>query len=166
MNYEIIIVIILLTIMIMFCGGKNHLNTIEFDNDHFENYKNIIIFEEILKKNIPNLKNNDFISIDEMNNQLHILLPNYINNFLIRINKYSYFNINKLINKNKNLIMIIYNLNDNNNLYLVVNKENNTTYNYYINKKISITSIYDIYNDNDFEINLALFIVKKPYWHH
>jgi hypothetical protein len=169
MNYENIILLILLTIIIIFYGGKNHSTLVEYDNDYFKNYNNIIIFEKTLEKYYSKFNeinnNNNYVTINEISKLADSILPNYINNYLIKIEKYSYFDITNIINVNdkNNLMMIILN-NNLNNLKLIVNKENNINYFYNLNKKTSITGIYDIYNDNDFEIFVTIFIVKKPYY--
>jgi len=186
MNHENIILLILLTIIIIFYGGQNYSNVVEYNNDYFKNYNNIIIFEKILEKYYNNfnsiqrisnardilpkseeINNNNYISIAEINKLADTILPNYINNYLIKIDKYFYFDITKIISVNdkNNLIMIIFNNNNVDNLKLIVNKEDNINYFYNLTKKISINGIYDIYNDNDFETYVTIFIVKRPYWY-
>ena len=68
-----------------------------------------------------------------------------------------------------NFIMIIFNHNNVNNIELIVNREinieKNTSYLYSLINKISITGIYDIYNNNDVDIYITIFIVKKPFWY-
>lgn len=158
--------------MIIFYGGKNTINMIEYNSNYFENYKNIILVEKTLQK--YNLKfddisknESDYITIDEIDTISHIILPNYINNYLIKIKSYSYFDIKKIIDVSKinNLIMIVFNNNNIENLELLVNKDNNTGYFYKLTNRISITGIYDIYNNNDKEIYITVFIVKKPFWY-
>jgi hypothetical protein len=174
--------------MILFYGGKNHIRMIEYDSSYFENYKNVLLFEKKLQKyndkfNTIVTNNNDYITIDEINEILHIMLSNYINNFFIKISPKSYFNIKKVIDINNinninNLIMIVFNHNNVKNIELIINRENIqnsnnlgnenkiTGYFYNLTNKISVTSIYDIYNNNDVEIFITIFIVKRPYWYY
>ena len=161
-----------MTLMIIFYGGKNTVNMIEYNSNYFENYKNIMLVEKTLQKynskfNDITKNESDYITIDEIDNISHIILPNYINNYLIKIKPYSYFDIKKIIDiaKINNLIMIVFNYNNIENLELLVNKDNNNGHFYNLTNKISITGIYDIYNNNDKEIYITVFIVKKPFWY-
>ena len=171
--------------MILFYGGKNHIKMIEYESSYFENYKNVLLFEKKIQKydakfNTIVTNNNDYISIDEINDVLHIMLSNYINNFFIKINPYSYFNIKKVIDVGNinNLMMIVFNHNNVKNVELIINRENIENSNnlgnenkitgsfYNLTNKISVTIIYDIYNNNDIEIFITIFIVKRPYWYY
>ena len=170
--YTFILIIIIMTLMIIFYGGKNTVNMIEYNSNYFENYKNIMLVEKTLQKynskfNDITKNESDYITIDEIDNISHIILPNYINNYLIKIKPYSYFDIKKIIDiaKINNLIMIVFNYNNIENLELLVNKDNNNGHFYNLTNKISITGIYDIYNNNDKEIYITVFIVKKPFWY-
>ena len=82
------IVLIILTIIIIFYGGKNSINLVEYDSNFFENFKNIVIFEKKLQNydsKFEDITNNDsdYITINEINNTSNIILPNYVNNFFI-----------------------------------------------------------------------------------
>jgi hypothetical protein len=170
--------------MILFYGGKKYVKTIEYNLPYFENYKNIILFEKKLQKYNLDFKNNNdknndknnnnYITINEIEDELNIILPNYINNYFIKINPHSYFNTLEVIDINNinNLLMIIFNHNNVPNLEVIINREINqnknsiiTCYFYNLKNKISITNIYDIYNNNDFIIYIAIFIMKKPYFY-
>jgi hypothetical protein len=170
-NIRLNIILLILTIIIIFYGGKNNINMIEYNSNYFNNYKNVIIFEKVLKKYIPKFdnivtNNSDYSTIDEIINTLNIIIPNYINNYFIKIKPYSYFNTTKIINNTNNLLMIIFNINYVNNLDLLIEKENNIGYFYNLTNKISITNIYDIYNNNNAEIYITIFTIKKPYWYY
>ncbi len=165
------IILVILTIIILFYGGKNNVNMIEYNSNYFDNYKNIIIFEKVLKSYIPKFdniatNNSDYFTVDEIKDTLNIVIPNYLNNYFIKIKSYSYFNITKIINNTNNLLMIIFNLNDVNNLDLLLDKEDNIGYFYNLTNKISITNIYDLYNNNNTDIYITIFTIKKPYWYY
>ena len=123
------IVLIILTIIIIFYGGKNSINLVEYDSNFFENFKNIVIFEKKLQNydsKFEDITNNDsdYITINEINNTSNIILPNYVNNFFIKIKSYSYFDIKKVVDitMKNNFIMIIFNHNNDNNIELIVNR--------------------------------------------
>ncbi len=165
------IILVILTIIILFYGGKNNVNMIEYNSNYFDNYKNIIIFEKVLKSYIPKFdniatNNSDYFTVDEIKDTLNIVIPNYLNNYFIKIKSYSYFNITKIIDNTNNLLMIIFNLNDVNNLDLLLDKEDNIGYFYNLTNKISITNIYDLYNNNNTDIYITIFTIKKPYWYY
>ena len=183
-NYLYIIIIIGLTIFIIFYGGFNQQKKVEYNIKYFDNLNTIIIFEKkinkILKKLLFNTK--DFININEYFDTTNILIPNFIDCFFIQIKSYNYFNINNIV-KNKEIntnMMIIFNHNKHNNLELLIdnleynlynnnNLSNNYTntfgYFYDLEKVISITSIYHIYNNSNENIIITCFILKKPFWH-
>ena len=52
-----------------------------------------------------------------------------------------------------------------NDLELVISKNESDLYMYDLEKNISITGIYDFYNNSDLIINFTIFIMKKPFWH-
>jgi hypothetical protein len=62
--------------------------------------------------------------------------------------------------------MIIFNNDENrvNNLELILDTKDNINYNYPLINKVSITSLYNIYNNSSNTINIIIFIMKKPYW--
>ena len=170
---DIIYFIILIGIIIfmVFYGGHNYQNKIEYDSSYFNNLSSIILYEEYLQKydKYIDFELNDYINIDHVVKFCNNIIPNFINCFFIKINPFSYFNINKIISKDNNInsiIMIIFNHNKHNDLELFVNSHDNIGYFYDLNKKISITGIYSIYNNSNEIINITLFILTKPYWHY
>ena len=164
------IIIIGLTIFIIFFGGHNNHHKIEYNIDNL-NYLNMIInFEK--KINLIYLNNTDiftdknFVNIDKYFNTANTLIPNFVNYFLIKINPNSFFNIFNLIDKSiaKSHMMIIFNHNKQNNLKLVIGENNNHQIHYDLEKNISITSIYHIYNDSNSDIIVSCIFLKKPFW--
>jgi len=64
------------------------------------------------------------------------------------------------------MLMNIYTLEDDyKNLYIIINTENNEYSMVELDENIYITNIYNIYNDNDKDIILILFFIKKPFWY-
>lgn len=179
-----IIIIIGLTIFILFFGGHNYQqNIVEYDSEYFYNLNTIIIFENKLNKNLTNVifDSNDFVNINKYLDTSNILIPNFVDCFYIQIKPYSLFNIFKIVKKENMLtyMMILFNHKKHNNLELLVNNSNNNLYNfnyledknniitgyfYDLEKIISITSIYHIYNNSNENVVITCFILKKPFW--
>jgi hypothetical protein len=181
-NLTYLIIIIGLTIFIIFFGGHNNQELIEYDTNYFNTLKSITLFENkinLIIKNNNIFSNENFININKFLNTGNILIPNFVNCFIIKINPYKIFNILNLINKSdfKTHIMIIYNHNLSNNLELMINENINENINddyeiekdsgffYDLTKTISIIKINHIYNNSNDEIIITCFILKKPYWH-
>lgn len=175
------IIIIGLTIFIIFFGGHNNQELIEYNSKYFDNLKSIISFENkinliIKNKNEEIFKNKNFININKFLNTRNILLPNFIDCFIIKIYPHNIFNIYNLINNIdiKNHLMIIFNHNLCNNLELLINNNNNnnnnidnyTGYFYDLTKTISIVGINHIYNNSNENIIITCFILKKTFWHY
>ena len=185
-----IIIIIGLTIFILFFGGHNYQqNIVEYDSEYFYNLNTIIIFENKLNKNLTSVifDSNDFININKYLDTSNILIQNFVDCFYIQIKPYSLFNIFKIIKKENMLssMMILFNHKKHNNLELLVNNSTNNLYNfnyldtnkylenknnitigyfYDLEKIISITSIYHIYNNSNENVVITCFILKKPFW--
>ena len=187
-NYLYIIIIIGLTIFIVFFGGHNKQNIVEYDSEYFDNLNTIIIFEKKLNKNLENITfdSKDFININQFLDVPHILIPNFIDCFYIKIKPFTLFNIYNIIKKNdiQTSMMVIFNHKKHNNLELLVGDSTNTIYSnnlssypynfdsdikigyfYDLEKIISITGIYHIYNNSDENIIITCFLLKKPFWH-
>ena len=176
-----IIIIITLTIFIIFFGGHNNQNKIEYHCDYFSNLNSIVGFEKKISSiylNNGNLfKNTNFINIDKYFNTTNILIPNFVGCFLIKINSKNVFNIYNLIDKSiiNNHMMIIFNHSEQNNLELIVCDNgdykcldfNSGTNHYFydLEKNISITGIFHLYNNSNQDIIITCFILKKPFWH-
>ena len=63
-------------------------------------------------------------------------------------------------------MMIIFNHNKVNDLELLVGLDKNSNgYFYDLKKDISITGLYNIYNNSENSINITIFIIKKPFWY-
>ena len=183
-DFLYIIIIIGLSILIVFYGGHNDQCKIEYDTKYFNNLNLIINFEKkinkILKKNI--FENNSYVNINKYMNMTHILIPNFVNCFFIKINPYNVFNIYNIINKSdiNTHMMIIFNHNKHNNIELIVdniklnlydknnyniNDQKEIFYFYDLKKIISITGLYHMYNDSKENIVITCFILKKPFWY-
>lgn len=190
-----IIIIIGLTIFILFFGGHNYQNIVEYDSDYFYNLNTIIIFEKKLNKKLIDIvfDSSNFINLNEYLDTSIILVPNFVNCFYIQINPHSLFNIFKIINKENMLtsMMIIFNHKKYNNLELLLDNSTSDLYNYAysdtntnhifdnnlenknittngyfydLEKIISITGIYHIYNNSNENVVITCFILKKPFW--
>lgn len=179
-NFTYLIIIIGLTIFVIFFGGHNNQELIEYNTSYFDGLKSITLFENKLNLIIKNKKifsNENFININKFLNTTNVLIPNFVNCFIIKINSHQLFNIFNLINKTdaKTHIMIIFNHNLHNNLELMINsnnnnlkpmvKKNNFGYFYDLTKQISIVGIHHIFNNSNDDIVITCFILKKPYWH-
>jgi len=184
-NFTYLIIIIGLTIFIVFFGGHNNQKLIEYDTTYFNNLKSITLFENkinLIIKNKELFSNENFININKFLNASNILIPNFVNCFIIKINSHQLFNIFNLINESdaKTHIMIIFNHNSHNNLELMINKTNcsynidnndeiekKTDFGYFydLTKQISVVGIYHIFNNSNDDIVITCFILKKPYWH-
>jgi hypothetical protein len=195
-EYLYILLIIVLTLFIIFYGGHNSQNKIEYDSGYFDNLNTIIFFEDKINKICNNISfgNKNFIDISRYFDTTHILIPNFISCFFVKIKPFEYFNIYNIVDKkNSNTsIMILFNHNKSNNLELLVGNSNDDLYPhnnstilpnisnntnaqsskindygffYDLEKIISITGIYHIYNNSNENIIITCFILKKPFWH-
>ena len=181
--YLYIIIIIGLTIFMVFFGGHNNQVKVEYENNYFRKLNSIIIFENKLNKiNNDNIFiDKNYVNINKYFYTKHILIPNFVNCFFIKVFPYSIFNIFNLIDKEDMYthMMILFNHKKYNNLELLVdnseqnlykNNNNNTNvgsfgYFYDLEKSISITGIFHIYNNSIEPIYITCFILKKPFWH-
>ena len=155
------LIILILVLLMIFYGGHNKLKRIEYNTNFFCNIHKIIQFE---KKIQINIKNNLNIPFEDLTNKINIhVIPNLLHIYYVDIKPYSSFTINN-INLERN-IMIIFN-HSNDKIYLILQKINNDSYLYKIDKKISVLSIYPIYNNNNKIIPITIFILKKPYWYY
>ncbi len=184
-----IIIIIGLCIFVMFYGGHNYQNKLEYDTGYFDNLNTVIYFENKLEKILKNIsfEQDNMFDLTNYVKSAHVTLPNFIGCFAIKINSGEYFNIFKIIKPDefKSNMMIIFNNSKSNDLELLVNNEennlyqitkssdiiNNTTsynsigYFYELDKIISITDLYHIYNNSSYDVVITCFIIKKPFWH-
>lgn len=166
------IIIIGLTIFIIFYGGHNHQNLVEYDSKYFCSLGTIIIYENKLNKFITNddiiFNQDNFFNLNKYLNTSDIIIPNFVGCYYIKINPFNIFNINKIVNKKnvKNYMMVIFNHNKHNDLELILDYLSNDTIGYFydLDKTISITGIYNIYNNSNQFVTITCFILKKPYW--
>jgi hypothetical protein len=67
---------------------------------------------------------------------------------------------------NYEMLMNIYTLDDDyKNLFIVINDDNNEALMVEIDENIYITNTYNIYNNNNTDVILILFFIKKPFWY-
>lgn len=182
-NVYIIIIIILTVFILLFGGHNNQTNIIEYESKYFENLNSIIMLEKKLNKNVENIifDSNNFVNINKYLISPQIIIPNFVNCFYILIKPYELFNIFKIINKNDiyTSMMILFNHKKYNNLELLIDNSSNNLYKqnftnipdilehgyfYDLEKIISITGIYHIYNNSNENIIITCFILKKPFW--
>ena len=169
MIYNILIFLILV-ILIIFYGGENKIHKIKYNSIRFNYYKNISIFRKKLLKYKKTI-DGDFINITNDINTCNYLLPNIVYSYCIKIQPKTIFDIKYLIKNDKykddyEMLMNIYTLDDDyKNLYIVISNENNEYTMIDIDENIYITNTYNIYNDNNKDIILILFFIKKPFWY-
>jgi hypothetical protein len=169
MIYNILIFLILV-ILIIFYGGQNKIIKIKYNSERFNYYKNISIFRKKLLKYKKTI-DGDFINITNDINTCNYLLPNIVYSYCIKIQPKTIFDIKYLIKNDKykddyEMLMNIYTLDDDyKNLYIVISNENNEYTMIDIDENIYITNTYNIYNDNNKDIILILFFIKKPFWY-
>lgn len=177
-DFVYFLIIIILTFVILFFGGHNNQDIIEYKSNYFTGLKYIIGFEKKIRLISENnykiniFKEKNFVNINKYFNTANILIPNFVNCFLIKLEPYKMFNIYNIINKvnQKTHMMIIFNHNLSNNLELIIKNDLNMENNHYgyfydLEKTISIVGIYHIYNNSTDTINISCFILKKPFWH-
>ena len=175
-NFKYLIIIIILSIFIISYGGHNNQEHIEYKSTYFDSFKSIIAFENkinLIAKNNDFFLNKNFININKFLKTINILIPNFVNCFIIKISPYDVFNIFNIIDKSdaKTHVMIIFNHDLYNSLELIINNNNCNTetdlgYFYNLTKTISIVGIYPIYNNSNENITITCFILKKPFWHY
>jgi len=161
---------LILVILIIFYGGENKIFKIKYNSENFNYLNNLNIFKKKLL-NYKKIIDGDYIDITNDINTCNYLLPNIIYSYCIKIQPKTIFDIKYLI-KNDNykddyeILMNIYTLEDDyKNLYIIINNENNEYSMVDIDENIFVTNTYNIYNDNDKDIILILFFIKKPFWY-
>jgi hypothetical protein len=164
------LIFILLIILIIFYGGENKIIKIKYNSDRFSYYKNLDIFKKKLLKYIK-LVDGDYLDITNDINTCNYLLPNIVYSYFIKIESKNIFDIKYLIKNDKykddyEMLMNIYTINnDFKNLYIIVNDENNEALMIEVDENIFITNTYNLYNDNNKDIFIILFFIKKPFWY-
>ena len=169
MIYNILIFLILV-ILIIFYGGENKISKIKYNSERFSYYKNISIFRKKLLK-YKKIIDVDYLDITDDINTCKYLLPNIVYSYCIKIEPKTIFDIKYLIKNDKykddyEMLMNIYTIdNEYKNLYIILDNNNNEYNMVDIDENIYITNIYNIYNDNNKDIILILFFIKKPFWY-
>jgi hypothetical protein len=161
MNNILFLTYIILIILMVFYGGVNDSAHIEYKVSNLKKKNNIYKFYDILfnKEYIKNMTN-PITDITKYCNSL-----NYIQNIIVAYNVNLYPSQYIDLKFKSNYLMIIAK-NINEPLQLLVYNAFNKKYFYTINKKISITGIYPIYNNSINKINVIITIIKKPFWFH
>lgn len=172
LNY--LLIIIFLSIFVILYGGHNNQNLIEYDSNYFQNLNKIILFEkklQIYNKEV-NFGSEDYINIKDYIKISNSLIPNLESMYFINIKPHSFYLINKIFNQKlifKEYLMIIFNHNKSNNLELLLGKDSDpnsdsVAYFYDLEKNITVTGVFDLYNNSDVNINVTIFFMKKPFW--
>ena len=169
MIYNILIFLILV-VLIIFFGGENKISKIKYNSERFSYYKNLDIFKKKLLK-YKKIIDGEYIDITDNINTCNYLLPNIVYSYCIKIQPKTIFDIKYLIKNDKykddyEMLMNIYTIdNEYKNLYIILDNNNNEYNMVDIDENIYITNIYNIYNDNNKDIILILFFIKKPFWY-
>jgi hypothetical protein len=164
------LIFIILIILIIFYGGENKISKIKYNCEKFSYYKNLNIFRKKLLK-YKNIIDGDYIDITNDINTCNYLLPNIVYSYCIKIESKTIFDIKYLIKNDKykdnyEMLMNIYTLDDDyKNLFIVINDDNNEALMVEIDENIYITNTYNIYNNNNTDVILILFFIKKPFWY-
>ncbi len=165
-NY--ILLIIFLVIFVLMYGGHNNQAKIEYNVNYFNNINKLELYEKKVQRfNVePNFKDKNYINIENYIKTSQIIIPNLVDMFFIKIEPYSFYSIDSIFNLKKDEhVMIIFNHYNLNPIELCLGIDGNSLFFYKLNKKISITTIYDLYNNSDKIINITIFFMKKPFWH-
>jgi len=169
MIYNILIFLILI-VLIIFFGGENKISKIKYNSERFSYYKNLDIFRKKLLK-YKKIIDGEYIDITDNINTCNYLLPNIVYSYCIKIQPKTIFDIKYLIKNDKykddyEMLMNIYTIdNEYKNLYIILDNNNNEYNMVDIDENIYITNIYNIYNDNNKDVILILFFIKKPFWY-
>lgn len=152
---KLIFIILLITLMV-FYGGQNKIDRIEYSPNYFRHINNLILYE---KKIHSIVKDDPSLPVDDITDKLNIeVIPNLEKVFYIDIEPKQTFRINKEFTNKR--IMIIFN-HSKSGLYLEINDEHY----YRLQNKISIVDCHNIYNNSDKKAVITLFLVIKPYWY-
>ena len=100
-----------------------------------------------------------------------MLIPNIEKITVVYLKPNELYDVNEHCESNydNKCLMVIYNYDNQKitDLELLVSKNSlnlNEGLFYRINKDMTITNIYPVYNDSDNIINFAIIIIKKPHW--
>ena len=162
-TYMLLIIIIAITIM--FFGGHNFRKEIEYDTPYFINLRRVKVFEKKIQ-NINtkiNFDNKNYIDISKHINIT--IIPNLKHAYFINIEQKTLFDVKKLVTDYDTFLMIIFNHNKFSDIELLVNTDGNIGYFYDLYKIISITDVFNIYNNSTTNVILTVFFVFKPFWH-
>jgi len=157
-------------VLIIFFGGENKISKIKYNSERFSYYKNLDIFRKKLLK-YKKIIDGEYIDITDNINTCNYLLPNIVYSYCIKIQPKTIFDIKYLIKNDKykddyEMLMNIYTIdNEYKNLYIILDNNNNEYNMVDIDENIYITNIYNIYNDNNKDVILILFFIKKPFWY-
>ncbi len=168
-EFSYILFIVFLTIFVLLYGGHNNQNLVEYEHKYFTSLNRIIIFENKLRifNQSKDLEEKGYIDIKNYLKTCNYIVPNLVELYMVRIKPNSFFPIKSIFKETfNNHVMIIFNHNKVNDLELFIGSNENNQFGYFydLKKVISITSIYDIYNNSNKYVNITIFFVKKPFW--
>jgi hypothetical protein len=167
-EFNYILLIIGLVAFTLLYGGHNNQLKIEYNSNFFDNLNKIVYYENKMQKfnTINNFKNNDYINIEDYIGTTQIIIPNLVDMFFIKIEPKSLYKLDKIFNLNKKEhIMIVFNHYDLNSIELCIGFDDKNVYFYKLTKKISIVSVYDIFNNSNQTLNITIFFMKRPFWY-
>ncbi len=167
-NY-ILLIIGLVAFTLLF-GGHNNQLKIEYNLNYFDNINKIIYYEQKMQKfnTQYNFNDNNYINIEDYISTSQIIIPNLVDMFFIKMKPKSIFIIGDIfkLEKKEHIMIVFNNYNTNySSIELIIGTEKDGAYFYGLDKKISVVSIYDLYNNSDQTLNITLFFMKRPYWH-
>ena len=87
-NFTYLIIIIGLTIFMVFFGGHNNQELIEYESTYFNGLKSITLFENKINSIVKNQKifsDRNFVNINKFLNTTNVLIPNFVSCFIIKI---------------------------------------------------------------------------------
>ena len=154
------IIILIITILIIFYGGINSYKKIEYNINNFHNIKQYILLKKQLRYNI--IDNNAVDIEDVFSHVKYGFIQNLVGAYYINLKPHTQY-LFKQYNKKTHLQLIF---DDSEKLNLLVFNSFSKKYFYKLNNKISITDIYPLCNNTNSNINLTVFIIKKPFWFH
>lgn len=154
------IIIFIIIVLIIFYGGINSHKRIEYNINNFNNIKQYILLKTQLRKNVIDDENIDIENV--LSHVKYGIIQNLVGAYFVNLKSHSQY-LFKEFNPKTHLQLIF---NEEENLDLLVFNSFSKKYYYKLENKISITNIYPLCNNTDKNINLTVFIIKKPFWFH
>ena len=156
-KYLLTIFLLSIIIVVSYNINNNNIHKIEYDIDNIKTIKYITNYNYIFNKykKTTNISKIDF----------NVKIPNIEKIIVLYLNPNNIFNVNDFykFNYDKKCIMVIYNI-DNNKFQLLISKNKSDGIFYDIKKQLSVTNIYPIYNNNNYNIRLVIILILNPHW--